>query len=85
MKMKRLEKLAADELRKTHENLEADVITMHDILSRKETAKLLGICLSTLDSLDIPKTMISQRVMYKRDVIIRWLEEHTEKVKKAKA
>ena len=83
--MKRLEMLAANTLIKTVKTGRADVTTDSDVFSRKETAKLLGICLSTLDSLDIPKTMISHRVMYKRDVIVRWLEENTEKRKKAKA
>ena len=48
------------------------------ILSRKETAAILGICLTTLDRLDIPRTRIRHRVMFKRDVINKWVDEQTE-------
>ena len=40
-----------------------------DIMSRKEAAKLLGICLTTLDRLDITRTRVRHRVMFKRDVL----------------
>ena len=50
-----------------------------EIMSRKKAAVFLGVCLSTLDRLDIPKTKIRQRVLYKRDVLIKWIDEHTEK------
>jgi len=49
-----------------------------DILSRKQAAEFLGICRTTLDRLDIPRTKIRRRVMYKRAVLERWLDEHTE-------
>jgi hypothetical protein len=49
-----------------------------DILSRKEAAVFMGVCRTTLDRLDIPKTKIRRRVMYKRAVLERWLDEHTE-------
>jgi len=52
-----------------------------DILSRKETAKLLGICLTTLDRLDIPRTRVRHRVMFKRDVIGKWIDDKTEKAR----
>ena len=55
-----------------------------DILSRRETAAVLGICLTTLDRLDIPRTRVRHRVMYKREVINKWLDDHTEKSKKVK-
>jgi len=48
------------------------------ILSRKQAADFLGICRTTLDRLDIPRTKIRRRVMYKRAVLERWLDEHTE-------
>jgi len=54
---------------------------VNDILSRKDTAKLLGVCLTTLDRLDIPKTRIRHRVFYKREVINIWIDKHTEKAK----
>ena len=53
----------------------------YDILSRKEAAAYLGICLSTLDDLDIPRTKVGYRVMYKFEVIKKWVDEHTEKKK----
>jgi len=56
-----------------------------DILSRKATAKYLGICESTLDRLTIPKTRIGRRVMYKRDVLKKWVDGKTERAKRGKA
>jgi len=53
--------------------------TNNDVLSRKETAALLHICLTTLDRLDIPKTKIRHRVLYKRGEIVKWIDAHTEK------
>jgi hypothetical protein len=53
--------------------------TYSDILSRKEAAVFLGICKTTLDRLDIPRTKIRRRVMYKRDILRKWLDEHTER------
>ena len=58
--------------------------TNTDILSRNETAKMLGICLTTLDRLDIPRTRVRHRVMFKRDVLNKWIDEHTEKTRKVK-
>ena len=55
-----------------------------EVFSRKKAAAFLGICLTTLDRLDIPKTKIRHRVLYKRDVLIKWIDDHTEKAKKAK-
>jgi hypothetical protein len=49
-----------------------------DVLSRKETALFLGICRTTLDRLDIPRIKIRRRVVYKRDVLKKWIDEHTE-------
>jgi hypothetical protein len=54
-----------------------------EILSRKKAAAFLGICLTTLDRLDIPRTKVRHRVMYRRDVLDRWIIEHTENSKKA--
>jgi len=61
------------------------VETTVDILSRKEAAKLLGICLTTLDRLDIQRTKIRHRTMFKREVLAKWVDEHTEKTRKEKA
>ena len=53
-----------------------------EVLSRKEAAKYLGICKTTLDRLDIPKTRIRHRVMFKLDVLKKWIDDHTEGRKK---
>ena len=57
----------------------------YDLLSRKETARFLGICLTTLDRLGIQRTMVRHRVMYKREVLSRWIDDHTEKMRREKA
>jgi len=49
-----------------------------DILSRKQAAAFLGICLTTLDRLDIPRTRIRHRVMFKREVLNQWIDDQTE-------
>jgi hypothetical protein len=56
-----------------------------EILSRKQAALFLGICKNTLDSLDIPRTKIGRRVLFKRDVLNKWIDAHTEKTKRGKA
>ena len=53
-------------------------ITDHDIFSRKQAAAFLGVCLTTLDRLDIPRTRIRHRVMFKREVLNKWINEQTE-------
>jgi len=58
------------------------IAIVSDILSRKQTAKFLGICLTTLDRLDIPRTRVRHRVMYKREILNMWIDEHTEKSRK---
>ena len=49
-----------------------------EILSRKKAAAFLGVCLTTLDRLDIPRTRIRHRVMFRRDILDRWVVEQTE-------
>jgi hypothetical protein len=56
-----------------------------EIMSRKQAATFLGICLTTLDRLDIPRTKIRHRVMYRRDILELWAIHQTENGKKAKA
>jgi len=50
-----------------------------EILSRKKAAAFLGVCLTTLDRLDIPRTRVRHRVMFKREVLDKWIDDHTEK------
>jgi hypothetical protein len=56
-----------------------------EIMSRKQAAAFLGVCLTTLDRLDIPRTKIRHRVMYRRDVLELWAIHQTEKSKGVKA
>jgi hypothetical protein len=53
-----------------------------EIMSRKKAAEFLGICLTTLDRLDIPRTKIRHRVMYRRDVLDKWIIAQTENGRK---
>ena len=55
------------------------LITDHDIFSRKQAAEFLGICVTTLDRLDIPRTRIRHRVMFKREVLNKWIDEKTKR------
>ena len=70
--------------RKTN-NSGAGVEKNTDILSRKAASVFLGVCLTTLDRLDIPKTRIRHRLMYKREILNNWIDDHTGKVKRGKA
>jgi hypothetical protein len=49
-----------------------------NVLSRKEAAEYLGICKTTLDRMDIPRTKIRRRVLYRQSVLLQWLEKNTE-------
>jgi hypothetical protein len=53
-----------------------------DILTRKEAAVFIGVCENTLDKLDIPRTKVRRRVFYKREILLKWLDDHTEKTRK---
>jgi hypothetical protein len=55
-----------------------------EILSRRKAAAFFFFFLTTLDRLEIPNTKIRHRVLYKRDVLIKWINDHTEKAKKVK-
>jgi hypothetical protein len=49
------------------------------LLNRSEAARFLGIGLNTLALLGIPKTPIRRRIMYRRDVLEKWVRDNTEK------
>ncbi|MDR1230797.1 MAG: helix-turn-helix domain-containing protein [Spirochaetaceae bacterium] len=49
------------------------------LLSRSEAARFLGIGLNTLSLLDIPKTQIRKRILYRRDILEQWAKDNTEK------
>jgi len=48
-----------------------------NVLSRKEAAAYLGICKTTLDRLNIPRTQIRRRVLYRREILDKWLSQNT--------
>jgi hypothetical protein len=54
------------------------------VLSRKQAAMFLGVCKTTLDRMDIPRTKIRRRVLYRQSVLLQWLEKNTDN-KEAKA
>jgi len=56
-----------------------DNVETFEIMNRRKAAAFLGVCLTTLDRLGIPRTKIRHRTLYKRDVLIKWIDEHTEK------
>jgi len=56
-----------------------------EIMSRKATAQYLGLCVTTLDRLSVPKIRIGRWVMYTRDVLNKWIARNTEKLKRGKA
>jgi hypothetical protein len=49
------------------------------LLNRSEAARFLGIGLNTLALLDIPKTKIRKRILYRQDILEKWVKENTEK------
>jgi hypothetical protein len=49
------------------------------LLNRSEAARFLGIGLNTLALLDIPRTQIRRRVLYRRDILEKWVKDITEK------
>ena len=49
-----------------------------DVFNRKEAAKYLGICVTTLDRLDIPHTRVRNRVFYKQTVLNKWFDTQPE-------
>ena len=53
------------------------------LLNRSEAARFLGIGLNTLGGLGIPRTRIRKRVLYRRDILEKWVKENTEKAGRA--
>jgi hypothetical protein len=54
-----------------------------EIMSRSQTAAYIGIGLSTLDRLNIPKIQIRKRVLFKKEAVDKWLL--SQQTKEAKA
>jgi len=53
-----------------------------DLLTRKEAAVFIGVCENTLDKLDIPRTKVRRRIFFKREILLKWIDDHTEKTRK---
>jgi excisionase family DNA binding protein len=51
--------------------------TSKEVMSRTEAAAYLRIGKSTLDKLDIPKTQIRRRVLYRKEILDKWLAQKT--------
>jgi len=48
-----------------------------EVMSRKQAAQFLGVCLTTLDRLDIPRTQVRKRVLFRKTTLEKWLDENT--------
>jgi excisionase family DNA binding protein len=57
------------------------ILPTKEVLSRAEAAAYLGICKTTLDRLDIPKTQIRRRVLFRKETLDKWLTKQTERIK----
>jgi excisionase family DNA binding protein len=55
----------------------ATIQTSKEVMSRTEAAAYLRIGKSTLDKLDIPKTQIRRRVLYRKEILDKWLAQKT--------
>jgi len=62
--------------------MNAAVKTQQEIMSRAEAANFLGICLTTLDRLNIPRTKIRKRVLYRKATLDTWVAEQERKGKR---
>ncbi len=61
-------------------NTEESLILSNDsscVFTRQEAAQFLRICVSTLDKLDIPRTHIRRRVLYRRVDLEKWLSKQS--------
>jgi hypothetical protein len=47
------------------------------VFSRTAAATYLGVCKQTLDRLNIPRTKLRRRVLYRQSILNQWLEENT--------
>ena len=63
--------------------METTVKTQQEIMSRAEAASYLRICKTTLDRLDIPRTKIRRRVLYRKATLDMWLASQEQMEAKA--
>jgi hypothetical protein len=50
-----------------------DTAMTQEVLSRKQAAAFLGVCLTTFDRLDIPRTQVRKRILIRRVSLDNWL------------
>jgi len=61
----------------------AEVVqTTGEVMSRKQASQYLGVCLTTLGRLDIPRAQIRKRVMYRKATLDSWLAKQERTVKR---
>ena len=53
--------------------MDTNVKTQQELMSREEAALYLRVCKTTLDRLNIPRTKIRKRVLYRRTTLDNWL------------
>lgn len=60
-------------------NVDSEVRKSSELLNRSQLAEYLGICLTTVDRLDIPRIKLSaRRFCYKKTDVDLWLENKKE-------
>jgi len=57
-------------------------VKTNEVMSRRAAAQYLGICMTTLDRLDIPRTQIRKRVMYRKATLDNWLAKQEQAAKR---
>jgi hypothetical protein len=58
--------------------MEVSMESQNEVLSRKEAAQYLHICLTLLDrTTDIPRSKIGKRVLFQKAKLDEWLSEHS--------
>ena len=57
-----------------------DTISLQDkVLSRKQASEFLGVCVTTLDGMNIPRVKLRRRVLYQQSELINWLKKNTDR------
>jgi len=48
-----------------------------EVMSRTAAAAYIGVCKTTLDRLNIPRTQVRRRVLYRKEILDKWLAKNT--------
>jgi len=55
-----------------------NTVSLQDnVLSRKQACEFLGVCLTTLSRMNIPRVKVRKRVLYQQSVLLEWLKKNT--------